>query len=118
MSQSVSLPVQEGKHPRGLYVLFFTEMWERFGFYLMIGIFYLYLTDTIGHGGRGLDTAAAVSIVGSYVALIYLTPFIGGLVADRILGYTKSIFLGGTLLALGYFLIALNGSDAVMYTGF
>ena len=49
--------------------------------------------------------------------LIYLTPFIGGLVADRILGYTKSIFLGGALLALGYFLIALNGSDAVMYTG-
>ncbi len=107
----------EGKHPRGLYVLFFTEMWERFGYYLMIGIFYLYLTDTIGHGGRGLDTAAAISIVGTYVALIYLTPFIGGLVADRILGYTKSIFLGGALLALGYFLIALNGSDAVMYTG-
>jgi POT family proton-dependent oligopeptide transporter len=109
--------VEKGKHPRGLYVLFFTEMWERFGFYLMIGIFFLYLTDTVGHGGRGLDNAAAVSIVGSYVALIYLTPFIGGLVADRILGYTKSIFLGGALLALGYFLIALNGSDAVMYTG-
>jgi POT family proton-dependent oligopeptide transporter len=106
-----------GKHPRGLYVLFFTEMWERFGYYLMIGIFLLYLTDTVGHGGRGLDTAAAISIVGTYVALIYLTPFIGGLMADRVLGYTKSIFLGGSLLALGYFLIALNGSDAVMYTG-
>jgi len=107
----------KGKHPRGLYVLFFTEMWERFGYYLMVGIFFLYLTDTIGHGGRGLDNAAAVSIVGTYVALIYLTPFIGGLVADRYLGYTKSIFLGGSLLALGYFLIALNGSDAVMYSG-
>ena len=85
-----------GKHPRGLYVLFFTEMWERFGYYLMVGIFLLYLTDTVGHGGRGLDNAAAVSIVGTYVALIYLTPFIGGLVADRYLGYTKSIFLGGS----------------------
>lgn len=106
-----------GKHPRGLYVLFFTEMWERFGYYLMVGIFLLYLKDTVSHGGRGLDNAAAISIVGTYVALIYLTPFIGGLVADRYLGYTKSIFLGGTLLALGYFLIALNGSDAVMYTG-
>jgi proton-dependent oligopeptide transporter, POT family len=106
-----------GKHPRGLYVLFFTEMWERFGYYLMVGIFLLYLTDTVGHGGRGLDNVAAVSIVGTYVALIYLTPFIGGLIADRYLGYTKSIFLGGTLLAVGYFLIALNGSDAVMYTG-
>src|SRR5438876_11531357 len=110
-------PAKVGKHPRGLYVLFFTEMWERFGYYLMIGIFFLYLTDTVSHGGRGLDNIAAVSIVGTYVALIYLTPFIGGLVADRVLGYTKSIFLGGSLLALGYFLIALNGSDAVMYTG-
>src|SRR6201989_2915796 len=106
-----------GKHPRGLYVLFFTEMWERFGYYLMIGIFFLYLTDTVGHGGRGLDNVAAISIVGTYVALIYLTPFLGGLIADRILGYTKAIFLGGALLALGYFLIAKNGSDAVMYTG-
>ncbi|MEO8862064.1 MAG: peptide MFS transporter, partial [Ginsengibacter sp.] len=106
-----------GKHPRGLYVLFFTEMWERFGYYLMIGIFFLYLTDTTGHGGRGLDTVAAISIVGTYVALIYLTPFIGGLIADRYLGYAKSIFLGGSLLALGYFLIAMNGSNLVMYTG-
>src|SRR5450631_2323313 len=96
--------VNKGKHPRGLYVLFFTEMWERFGYYLMIGIFLLYLTDTTGHGGRGLDNVAAVSIVGTYVALIYLTPFIGGLIADRYLGYIKSVFLGGGLLALGYFL--------------
>jgi POT family proton-dependent oligopeptide transporter len=106
-----------GKHPRGLYVLFFTEMWERFGYYLMVGIFLLYLKDTPAHGGRGLDNAAGISIVGTYVALIYLSPFIGGLIADRYLGYTKSIFLGGCLLALGYFLIALNGSDAVMYLG-
>ncbi len=107
----------KGKHPRGLYVLFFTEMWERFGYYLMIGIFLLYLKDTVGHGGRGLDNAAAISIVGTYVALIYLTPFIGGLIADRYLGYIKSIFLGGTLLAIGYFLIALNGSNLIMYLG-
>lgn len=109
--------LKAGKHPRGLYILFFTEMWERFGYYLMIGIFLLYLTDTTGNGGRGLDNVAAVSIVGTYVALIYLTPFIGGLIADRYLGYVKSIFLGGGLLALGYFLIALNGSNVVMYTG-
>ncbi len=116
MSQP-DISIQTGKHPKGLYVLFFTEMWERFGYYLMIGIFYLYLTDTIGHGGRGLDVAAAVGIVGTYVALIYLSPFIGGLIADRYFGYAKSIFLGGSLLALGYFLIALNGSDLVMYAG-
>ena len=109
--------IHTGKHPRALYVLFFTEMWERFGYYLMIGIFYLYLHDTVSHGGRGLDTAPAVGIVGTYVALIYLTPFIGGLIADRYLGYLKSIFIGGSLLAAGYFLIALNGSNAVMYSG-
>ncbi len=109
--------IRTGKHPRALYVLFFTEMWERFGYYLMIGIFYLYLHDTVSHGGRGLDTAPAISIVGTYVALIYLTPFIGGLIADRYLGYLKSIFLGGSLLAAGYFLIALNGSNVVMYSG-
>ena len=106
MSQTTTVKT---KHPHSLYVLFFTEMWERFGYYLMIGIFFLYLTDTVAHGGRGLDTAAAVSIVGTYVALIYLTPFIGGLIADRYLGYTKSIFIGGSLMALGYFLISVNG---------
>jgi POT family proton-dependent oligopeptide transporter len=117
MAQPITATAQTGKHPRGLYVLFFTEMWERFGYYLMVGIFLLYLKDTPAHGGRGLDNAAGISIVGTYVALIYLSPFIGGLIADRYLGYTKSIFLGGCLLALGYFLIALNGSDAVMYSG-
>ena len=62
---SLNQAIQTGKHPRGLYVLFFTEMWERFGYYLMVGIFFLYLTDTISHGGRGLDVAPAISIVGS-----------------------------------------------------
>src|SRR6266516_1349476 len=107
--------VETGKHPRGVYVLFFTEMWALFGYYLMIGIFFLYLTHTVSHGGRGLDIVAAVSIVGTYVALIYLTPFIGGLIADRYLGYTKSIFLGGSCMALGYFLLAIPGSNALLY---
>jgi POT family proton-dependent oligopeptide transporter len=103
------------KHPRGLYVLFFTEMWERFGYYLMIGILLLYLTDTTGNGGMGMDTAMGVDIVGTYVALVYLTPFIGGLVADRYLGYMKSIFLGGSLMALGYFLLSIHGSTTLLY---
>ena len=109
-----SMPKQ-GKHPRSLYVLFFTEMWERFGYYLMIGIFLLYLTDTTGNGGRGWDNAIGVDVVGSYVALIYLTPFIGGLIADRYIGYTKAIFIGGSFMALGYFLLSVNGSDTLMY---
>src|SRR5690349_14513144 len=95
------------RHPRGLMVLFFTEMWERFGYYLMIGILLLYLKDTVSHGGRGWDNQKGVDLVGSYVALVYLTPFIGGLIADRVLGYVRSIFLGGSLMALGYFLMAI-----------
>ncbi|HZG23577.1 MAG TPA: peptide MFS transporter [Chitinophagaceae bacterium] len=112
MSQTYT--IRKG-HPRGLYVLFFTEMWERFGFYLMIGILLLYLRDTVPNGGRGMDNALAIDIVGSYVALVYLTPFIGGLIADRYLGYGKSIIIGGSLMALGYFLLAVHGSDALLY---
>src|ERR1700760_2523836 len=93
-----------GKHPPGLYVCFFTEMWERFGYYLIVGILLLFLRDTVSHGGRGLTTQLATDIVGSYVALVYLTPFLGGLIADRYLGYRRAILLGGTLMASGYFL--------------
>jgi POT family proton-dependent oligopeptide transporter len=89
-------------------------MWERFGFYLMIGILPLYLRDTM-NGGRGLDNHDSIDIVGSYVALVYLTPFIGGLIADRFLGYRRSIFLGGILMAIGYFGIALGGSMAQLF---
>lgn len=95
-----------GKHPKGLYVLFFTEMWERFGYYLMVGILFLFLIDG---SGRGLPKAMGADVVGTFIALVYLTPFIGGLLADRYLGYIKSIFLGGTLMAIGYLTIALPG---------
>jgi POT family proton-dependent oligopeptide transporter len=110
---STALP-QKG-HPRGLYVLFFTEMWERFGYYLMVGILFLFLHDTVSNGGRGLDTSQAAEITGSYIALVYLTPFIGGLVADRFIGYRLSIFLGGSLMALGYFLMAIPHNGGIMY---
>src|SRR5438477_1015386 len=91
-------PVRKGRHPRGLYVLFFTEMWERFGYYLMVGILLLFLCDT-KKGGKGMDNALGNDIVGTYIALVYLTPFIGGLLADRYLGYRRSILLGGMLMA-------------------
>lgn len=95
-----------GKHPRGLYVLFFTEMWERFGYYLMVGILFLFLTNSTG---KGLPRALGADVVGTFIALVYLTPFIGGLLADRYLGYIKSIFIGGSLMAAGYLTIALPG---------
>jgi proton-dependent oligopeptide transporter, POT family len=100
------------KHPLGLPVLFFTEMWERFGFYLMIGIFFLYMTDT-ATGGLGLSNAAAANIYGTYMALIYLTPFLGGLLADRILGYRKSIIIGGALMGFGYLGLSLPGTKTL-----
>lgn len=105
-------PARKG-HPKSLYILFMTEMWERFGYYLMVGIFFLYLIDPILHGGKGLDTSAAADIVGSYIALVYLTPFIGGLLADRFLGYRRSIIMGGILMACGYFGLALPGNLAM-----
>jgi POT family proton-dependent oligopeptide transporter len=104
------------RHPTGLYVLFFTEMWERFGYYLMVGILLLFLRDTISHGGKGMNNALSADIVGSYVALVYLTPFIGGLIADRYIGYRRAIFLGGILMAAGYFLMAVPGSNVLMYS--
>ncbi|MEP6673780.1 MAG: peptide MFS transporter [Ferruginibacter sp.] len=108
-------PVKLGKHPRALYVLFFTEMWERFAYYLMVGILFLYLTnDTTG--GKGMSNAKGADIVGSFIALVYLTPFIGGLIADRYLGYLKSIFFGGTLMAIGYLTLALPG-DTALFSG-
>lgn len=99
-------PAKTGKHPKGLYVLFFTEMWERFGYYLMVGILLLFLTNSTG---KGLPKAMGADVVGTFIALVYLTPFIGGLLADRYLGYIKSIFIGGSLMAAGYLTIALPG---------
>lgn len=105
-------PSKIGKHPKALYVLFFTEMWERFAYYLMVGILLLYLIDT-KTGGKGFDEKVGADIVGSFIALVYLTPFIGGLIADRYLGYIKSIFLGGSLMAAGYLGLSLPGNTAM-----
>jgi len=102
----------KNKHPKALPVLFFTEMWERFGFYLMLGIFMLYMTDSTETGGMGLGTGEAADIFGTYLALVYLTPFVGGLLAERHLGFRKSIFAGGALMAVGYIGLAVPGKTA------
>lgn len=104
------------KHPKGLYVLFFTEMWERFGYYLMLGIFALYMLDGWESGGMGFSGQQKSDVYGTYIGLVYLTPFIGGLLADRILGYRRSIFLGGALMAAGYLSLAIHNSTA-FYVG-
>lgn len=96
------------KHPIGLYFLFFAEMWERFGYYLMIGIFQLYLTAEVSKGGWGMERGDAADIYGTFIAFVFLTPFIGGLLADRKLGYRSSIIIGGVLMGIGYCLLAIK----------
>ena len=87
-------------HPKGLYVLFATEFWERFSYYGMRAVFVLFMTDKLL-----FDKAYASNIYGSYTGLVYLTPLIGGYVADRYWGNRKSIFVGGLLMAIGQFIL-------------
>jgi POT family proton-dependent oligopeptide transporter len=87
-------------HPKGLYVLFATEFWERFSYYGMRAIFFLFMTDRLMYA---VDKAS--NIYGSYTGLVYLTPLIGGYVADRYWGNRKSIFVGGALMAIGQFIL-------------
>ncbi len=94
------------KHPKALNYLFFTEMWERFGYYLMIGIFTLYLKDV--KSGFSMTEEEASDLYGTFIAFVFLTPFIGGLLADRVLGYRKSIVIGGLLMGLGYTLMSVH----------
>lgn len=94
-------------HPKALPFLFFTEMWERFGYYLMLGIFVLYMIDV--NKGLGIPDKTADDIFGTFIAFTYLTPFVGGFLADRKFGYIKSVYFGGILMAAGYLGLALPG---------
>lgn len=105
MQQQLQNQVNNASHPAGLKFLFLTEMWERFGYYLMLGIFVLYMTD-VDKGGLGFLNESADDIFGTFIALTYLTPFLGGFLADRRLGYVTSIYLGGILMGSGYILLA------------
>lgn len=101
-------------HPSGLPYLFLTELWERFGYYLMIGIFLLYMTDS-EHGGLAMSRSQGSDIFGTFIALVYITPFIGGLLADKLLGYRRSIILGGVLMGIGYLMLAVSNSLTTFY---
>lgn len=94
------------KHPKALPYLFLSEMWERFGYYLMIGIFLLYLKH-VEHG-FAMTNKDASDLYGTFIALVFLTPFIGGLLADRYFGYRKSIIAGGIMMGLGYCLMSVH----------
>lgn len=100
------------KHPKALPYLFFSEMWERFGYYLMIGIFTLYLKDV--KNGFAMNEAESADLYGTFIALVFLTPFLGGLLADRYFGYKKSIVFGGVLMGIGYCMMGIH-SLPVLY---
>lgn len=95
-------------HPKGLITLFFTEMWERFGFYTMLAVFTLYMDETLGwtdaHKGQ---------VYGLYLGFVYFTPIAGGWIADKYLGYRKSILLGALIMGIGYVLLSFSGPNAV-----
>ncbi|OLD93058.1 MAG: hypothetical protein DMD31_03375 [Gemmatimonadetes bacterium] len=95
-------------HPRGLSTLFFTEMWERFSYYGMRGFLILYATAAAATGGLGFDVRHGASIYKWYTSSVWLTPILGGFIADRFLGQYRSVFVGGVIIALGHFTLALK----------
>ncbi|WP_341658849.1 peptide MFS transporter [Vibrio sp.] len=103
-------------HPRGLFLLFGTELWERFSYYGMRAILVLYLTDKTINGGLGWTTKDALDLYGIYTGLVYITPLIGGWLADNYLGQRRSILIGGALMAAGQFTLALPAEMIGMST--
>lgn len=105
-NQTTDAPVPKG-HPRGLYTLFFTEMWERFSYYGMRALLVLFMVDTVQKGGMGMDDKTATAIYGLYTAAVYLMSLPGGWLADRLWGAQRAVWLGGIIIALGHFTLAL-----------
>ncbi len=108
MNDETQIKSSHTKHPQGLYTLFATEMWERFSYYGMRALLTLYLTAELVNGGFGLERAAALEIYAIFTGLVYLTPILGGWVADRFLGKRKTVYIGGFVMATGQFLLAAS----------
>lgn len=104
-------------HPSGLFVLFFTEMWERFSFYGMRALLVLFLVSALGIGGWDWPRENALALYGTYLALLYLTPIIGGQLADRYLGYRKAIIIGALIMTLGHASMAIESNKFFLYLG-
>ena len=103
------MTTEKQKQPRSLYMLFFAEMWERFSFYGMRALLVLYLTRQLfADLGEAGAEAKAYGIYAAYGSLVYATPFLGGIIADKLLGYKKSVLLGGVLMAIGHFIMAIE----------
>ncbi len=95
-------------HPEGLFVLFFTEMWERFSYYGMRALLVLFLVTTASKGGWGWEEPTALRLYGIYGFLVYLTPIFGGLIADKYLGARRSVVIGGFIIAAGHICLTFD----------
>ena len=104
-------------HPAGLFVLFFTEMWERFSYYGMRALFVLFLTTSLLDGGWGWPREHALALYGTYTSLVYLTPIIGGWIADKFIGYRWAVVVGAVIMTLGHASMAIEVHPFFMYLG-
>lgn len=112
MAVTSGAPATLGGHPKGLFLLFSVEMWERFSYYGMRALLVLYMVAQTSTGGFGWDSGTALKIYGYYTGLVYLTPLLGGYIADRWLGQRRAVTLGGVLMMFGHFLMAVPGEIA------
>ena len=103
-------------HKPALFVLFFTEMWERFSYYGMRAIFVLFLTASFSDGGWEWTRERALGLLGIYTSSVYLTPLIGGIIADKLLGYQKAVALGALIMTLGHASMSLE-TETTLYLG-
>ncbi len=104
-------------HPAALFVLFFTEMWERFSYYGMRAILVLFLVSAAGIGGWEWRPSQALALYGTYTAMVYLTPILGGYLADNYLGYRKAVFLGALVMTMGHASMAMEFHHIFLYIG-
>jgi len=102
--------MEQLRHPKGLFLLFFTEMWERFGFYTLQTIIVLYMSQSLMYSDE-----KTYLLYGVFGSLIYFTPVIGGFLADRLIGFRHSILIGGVLYILGYILASMPNETAFFY---
>jgi POT family proton-dependent oligopeptide transporter len=109
--RDAALPHVEEGHPKGLYVLFATEMWERFSFYSMLAMFTLYMRDPTE--GFGWSAERATGLYANYLMFVYASPLIGGFIADRKLGYRRAVMVGGVFFMAGHLLLSFPTLPAV-----
>jgi POT family proton-dependent oligopeptide transporter len=94
--------IEHQSHPPALFILFFTEMWERFSYYGMRALLVLFLVTSLTGGGWAWDRKEALQLYAVYTGLVYLTPIIGGWIADKFTGYRKAVILGAGIMTIGH----------------